>query len=250
MNHSTEIWVDVERPKEATKMKRKINVAIDGYSSCGKSTLAKQLAAQFKFIYIDSGAMYRAVTLYAIENNLVKKDELDETELIYELKNINISFTFNSRTGISETFLNGRNVESKIRTLEVARWVSPVAAIKEVRQKLVKFQQKLAKEKGVVMDGRDIGTAVIPDADLKVFMTASTEVRALRRFKELTERGDKITLEEVKQSIARRDDIDTTRKESPLTRAEDAIILDNTILTPDEQLDIVQDWVVERLIRK
>jgi cytidylate kinase len=250
VENATEIWVDVERPKEATKMKRKINVAIDGYSSCGKSTLAKQLAAQFKFIYIDSGAMYRAVTLFAIENGIVGKEELNEDELIYELKNINISFTFNSRTGVSETYLNGRNVESKIRTLEVARWVSPIAAIKEVRVKLVKFQQQLAKNKGVVMDGRDIGTAVIPDAELKVFMTATTEVRAQRRYKELTDRGDKITLEEVKQSLARRDDIDTTRKESPLTRAEDAIILDNTILTLDEQLDIVQDWVVERLIRK
>ena len=220
----------------------KINIAIDGYSSCGKSTLAKQLAKKLKYIYVDSGAMYRAVTLFALRKKFAKDGSLDEAKLVEYLNEINISFTYNRATGNSETYLNGENVEKDIRTLEVAGVVSKVASIKEVRQKLVKLQQQLGRDRGVVMDGRDIGTVVFPDAELKIFMTASTDVRAQRRYKELTERGDKITLEEVKQNIAQRDDIDTNRAEDPLRKADDAIILDNTILSMDEQFDIAYEW--------
>jgi cytidylate kinase len=226
---------------------RKINIAIDGYSSCGKSTLAKQLAKRFKYIYIDTGAMYRAVTLYALRNNLVHDGELDVEALKETLSGINISFTYNRTTGTSETFLNGENVEREIRTLQVARLVSPVAAIRDVRQKLVKLQQKLGRERGVVMDGRDIGTVVLPDAELKIFMTASNEIRAQRRFLELKERGDEITMEEVRKNLADRDHIDTTRKDDPLRRADDAIILNNGHLTLEEQYEIVSGWVEDRI---
>ncbi len=181
-----------------------------------------------------------------MEQGIVTDEDLDKEALIEELNNINISFNYNRTTGKSDTYLNGKNVESEIRTLRIARMVSPVSAIKEVRTKLVKAQQAFGKEKGVVMDGRDIGTTVFPDAKLKIFMTASTEVRAYRRFRELIARGDKITLEEVKENISRRDEIDTTREESPLIKADDALILDNSILTMEEQFDIVLDWAEER----
>ncbi len=190
--------------------------------------------------------MYRAVTLYGMQEGIVTDDGVDNQALIEELNNINISFNYNRTTGKSDTYLNGRNVESEIRTLKIARWVSPVSAIKEVRTKLVKAQQAFGKESGVVMDGRDIGTTVFPNAKLKIFMTASQEVRAYRRFRELIARGDKITLDEVKENIARRDEIDTTREESPLMKADDALILDNSILTMEEQFDIVLDWAEER----
>ena len=225
---------------------RRINIAIDGYSSCGKSTLARQLAKALKYIYIDSGAMYRAVTLYAQDNGIIQ-DDLNTERLVESLNDINISFNYNRTTGISDTFLNGLNVEDRIRTLTVARWVSPVSAIKEVREKLVALQKGFGKDKGVVMDGRDIGTHVFPEAQLKIFMTATTEVRAYRRFRELISRGDQITLEEVKANIERRDRIDTTREESPLVKADDALILDNSILNMQEQFDIVLDWAEDKI---
>lgn len=228
-------------------MAKKINIAIDGYSSCGKSTLAKQLAKQLKYVYIDSGAMYRAVTLFAFNQGIIKDNVIDVPELIDALNEINISFTYNRNTGNSDTYLNGVNVERDIRTLKIASMVSPVSAIKEVRTKLVAEQQKFGKNKGIVMDGRDIGTTVFPTAELKIFMTASNEVRAYRRFRELIERGDTVTLAEVKASIASRDEIDTTREVSPLQKAEDAIILDNTILNREEQFDIVVDWCEMRI---
>lgn len=228
-------------------MAKQINIAIDGYSSCGKSTLAKQLAKKLKYVYIDSGAMYRAVTLFAFNNKIIKDNVIDEKALIESLNEINISFTYNRNTGNSDTYLNGVNVERDIRTLKIASMVSPVSAIKEVRTKLVAEQQKFGKNKGIVMDGRDIGTTVFPTAELKIFMTASNEVRAYRRFRELIERGDTVTLAEVKASIASRDEIDTTREVSPLQKAEDAIILDNTILSREEQFDIVVDWCEMRI---
>lgn len=228
-------------------MAKQINIAIDGYSSCGKSTLAKQLAKTLKYVYIDSGAMYRAVTLFAFNNRIIKDNVIDEKALIESLNEINISFTYNRNTGNSDTYLNGVNVERDIRTLKIASMVSPVSAIKEVRTKLVAEQQKFGKNKGIVMDGRDIGTTVFPTAELKIFMTASNEVRAYRRFRELIERGDTVTLAEVKASIASRDEIDTTREVSPLQKAEDAIILDNTILSREEQFDIVVDWCEMRI---
>lgn len=209
--------------------------------------MAKQLAKHLKYVYIDSGAMYRAITLFGIKAGIITDEGVDDEALIEELSNINISFNYNSATGNSDTFLNGRDVESEIRTLGVARWVSPVSAIKEVRVKLVKQQQSFGKNKGIVMDGRDIGTTVFPDAELKIFMTATPEVRAYRRFREIILRGDSVTLEDVKENIARRDDIDTTRTESPLVKAEDAIILDNSILTMKEQFEIVQDWAEEKI---
>lgn len=227
--------------------RKKINVAIDGYSSCGKSTLARQLAKAFKYIYIDTGAMYRAVTLYAIRSGFISDCVLNKNELIDALDSINISFTYNRQLGKSETFLNGENVESAIRTLEVASQVSHVAAIKEVRKKLVKLQQHLGKNRGVVMDGRDIGTVVLPDAELKIFMTANNEIRAQRRFKELTDRGDVVTIVQVKQNLADRDLIDTTREEDPLRRADDAIILNNGHLTIEEQFEIASGWIEERI---
>lgn len=228
-------------------MAKQINIAIDGYSSCGKSTLAKQLAKKLKYVYIDSGAMYRAVTLFAFNNKIIKDNVINEKALIESLNEINISFTYNRNTGNSDTYLNGVNVERDIRTLKIASMVSPVSAIKEVRTKLVAEQQKFGKNKGIVMDGRDIGTTVFPTAELKIFMTASNEVRAYRRFRELIERGDTVTLAEVKASIASRDEIDTTREVSPLQKAEDAIILDNTILSKEEQFDIVVDWCEMRI---
>ncbi len=228
-------------------MAKQINIAIDGYSSCGKSTLAKQLAKKLKYVYIDSGAMYRAVTLFAFNNKIIKDNVINEKALIESLNEINISFTYNRNTGNSDTYLNGVNVERDIRTLKIASMVSPVSAIKEVRTKLVAEQQKFGKNKGIVMDGRDIGTTVFPTAELKIFMTASNEVRAYRRFRELIERGDTVTLAEVKASIASRDEIDTTREVSPLQKAEDAIILDNTILSREEQFDIVVDWCEMRI---
>ena len=229
--------------------KKKINIALDGYSSCGKSTLAKQLAKELKYVYVDTGAMYRAVTLYCLNHGIIDEDNFPEEKVIEALENINISFNFNRTTGKSETFLNGINVELDIRNLRIARFVSPIAAVKEVREKLVAFQQEIGGNKGVVMDGRDIGTTVLPKADLKIFMTASTDVRAYRRYKELLAKNtiNDLTLEEVKTSLLRRDEIDTTREVSPLKKAEDAIILDNSVMTIEEQFDIVKNWAVERM---
>lgn len=221
----------------------KITIAIDGYSSTGKSTVAKQIAKELGYVYVDSGAMYRAVTLYAIENGLISHDDFNKEALIYQLDKIKLSFQFNEALGYAEVYLNGMNVESKIRTLEVSGFVSNVAAVPEVRQKLVIIQKKLGEGKGVVMDGRDIGTVVFPNAALKLFMTASAEKRAKRRYKELLERGDKITYEDVLKNVTERDHIDTTRKDSPLMKAKDAIEIDNSDLTLHAQFEKVLQLV-------
>lgn len=214
-----------------------IIVALDGHSACGKSTLAKALARELKYVYIDSGAMYRAVTFYAMDEGLIKEgEEIDRSIIIENLSNINISFNYNSRTGKSETYLNGNNVEEIIRTIEVSRNVSEVSKIKEVRQKLVEFQQRLGKNKGIVMDGRDIGTAVFPNAKLKLWITANNDIRVARRYKELLEKGYKVSLKDVEDNVAQRDYEDSNRKESPLVKADDAIVLDNSHLSKEETL--------------
>lgn len=226
---------------------KKINIAIDGYSSCGKSTLAKQLASHFGYIYIDSGAMYRAITLYAIQKGFIKDNFLVRDDLIKSLHDINIRFQYNPTTGKSETFLNGENVEKQIRGMEVSNHVSVISLVKEVRRKLISLQQQLGSNKGVVMDGRDIGTAVFPDAELKIFMTADNDTRVKRRFDELKSKGQNVSLEEVQENISSRDHNDTTRVENPLIQASDARIVDNTDLTPDEQFNLVKSWVEEKI---
>jgi len=220
----------------------KINIAIDGYSSCGKSTLAKAIAKQLDYVFIDTGAMYRAVTLFAIENKLIN-GVLNEIELISRLPQIEITFEFNKERGASDILLNGKNVETEIRQMKVSEKVSLVAAVKEVRKKLVELQQKMGNKKGVVMDGRDIGTVVFPFAELKIFMTANKEVRANRRFEELQSKSEKTTLELVKANLEQRDYIDTNRKEDPLRQAEDAKVLDNSELSKEEQIVIAMSWV-------
>jgi cytidylate kinase len=220
-------------------MRKNIVVAIDGYSSCGKSTLAKALAKKLGFIYIDSGAMYRAITLYFLRNNV---DLENEEQIAEALKNIELNF--NSKDYESHITLNGEEVSDEIRLMPVSEAVSPVSAIKAVRKEMVKQQQRMGKSKNIVMDGRDIGTAVFPDAQVKLFMTADPKIRAERRYNEMVAKGDSsITLEEVFENIAHRDYADTTRTESPLTRAEDAIILDNTNITEQEQLDFALEKV-------
>lgn len=211
---------------------KKIIVTIDGWSSCGKSTLAKQLAKELGYIYVDSGAMYRAITLYFLRNHV---DWTNPEEVKEALENISLEFVYNPASERSEMHLNGENVEYVIRDLVVAEKVSDVAAIKEVREFAVAQQQQMGKNKGIVMDGRDIGTVVFPDAELKLFMTADNAIRVERRFKELYEKNPNITLEEVKANLEMRDYIDSNREVSPLRKADDAIILDNTNLTPAEQ---------------
>lgn len=221
----------------------KIIIAVDGHSSCGKSTLSKQLAQKLRYNYIDTGAMYRAVTLFALRNKLIINKEVNTERLIQKLPEIKITFTYNEKEEKSDTILNGENIENEIRQLEVSNYVSPVATIKEVRQSMVKLQKAMGIEKGIVMDGRDIGTVVFPKAELKIFMTASDEVRAQRRFDELTNKGLQVTFDEVLKNIVERDHIDSTRAESPLHKANDAIVLDNSNLTRDEQLE----WVLNKV---
>ena len=216
---------------------RSLIIAIDGFSSCGKSTFAKAIAQKLGYAYIDTGAMYRAVTLFALQNNLIDKNGVQLSGLMDRLDDIHISFRRNTETGQNETFLNGISVESEIRGIEVSDSVSEISAIKEVRQKLVLLQQEMGKNKAVVMDGRDIGTHVFPDADLKVFMTASPEVRAKRRYDELIQKGMPASFDEISNNISKRDHIDQTREESPLRQAHDAIVLDNSNMTPEEQMD-------------
>ena len=216
----------------------KITIAIDGFSSSGKSTMARDLAKRIGYIYVDSGAMYRAATLFAIENGMVNSDgSIDTARLIAELPNIKISFSPAQEDGRQHTLLNGRDVESEIRGMQVSNLVSPVSAIPEVRHALTAIQQQMGREKGIVMDGRDIGTTVFPDAEMKVFVDASPEVRAKRRVLELQQKGDAVNFEEVLENIKERDRIDTTRKESPLRKAEDAHILDNDNLTIPQQME-------------
>ena len=215
----------------------KITIAIDGFSSTGKSTVAKQLAKHLEYVYVDTGAMYRAVTFYAMQNGLISAVDFNKEALIYQLPNMEITVKFNEALGFAEVYLNGVNIEKEIRTLEVSSYVSKVAAISEVRQKLVEQQKKMGQDKGVVMDGRDIGTVVFPDAKLKLFMTASAETRAKRRYQELIERGDKVDYKDVLQNVQERDYIDSNRKDSPLVKAKDAIEIDNSYMTLDEQFN-------------
>lgn len=222
---------------------KKITITIDGWSSCGKSTLAKQLAKELNYVYIDSGAMYRAITLYFLRNTV---DWKQEKAVIDSLKNIELDFVNNKNSGNAEMFLNGENVEYVIRDLVVAEKVSEVAAIKQVRDFAVAQQRKMGEGKGIVMDGRDIGTVVFPDAELKIFMTADNAVRVERRFKELYAQNPNITIEEVKNNLEMRDYIDSHREISPLRQAEDALVLDNSHITPQKQLQMALDWVKER----
>lgn len=218
----------------------KINIAIDGYSSCGKSTLARALAKNLNYIYIDSGAMYRSVAYYALEHGYIRsKGDIDVKMLIESLHLILIQFKYNSDTQEIETFLNGTCVDKEIRSMQVSAYVSVISAIKEVRDKLVRIQQRMAENGGVVMDGRDIGTVVLPKAELKVFMTADIEVRAQRRFLQLKNNGVSISIEDVRENIAQRDLQDTTRAADPLRKAVDAIILDNSNLTEEEQFSFL-----------
>lgn len=225
---------------------RKITIAIDGYSSTGKSTVAKQLADWLEYVYVDSGAMYRAITLYAIEHGFISETSFLSEELIKHLPKISLTFVKNPE-GKSEIHLNGRNVETQIRTMQVSEFVSPIATISEVRSKLVQQQQKFGEEKGVVMDGRDIGTVVFPNAELKIFMSATAEQRATRRFKELLERGDTVTYEEVLHNVQERDTIDTTREDSPLRKAQDAIEIDNSEMNLEDQFHIILQLAKDRI---
>lgn len=228
----------------------KVTIAIDGYSSCGKSTLAKEIAAVLNYVYVDSGAMYRAITLHLMNEGILKDGAYIHEQVIDELRHLNISFAFNAEKNLSETLLNGSNVEKEIRTLAVTKEVSIVSAIKEVREKLVSIQQQMGKEGGVVMDGRDIGTVVFPKAEVKLFMTASSEIRAERRYAELKDKGEVTNLEAVREGLVKRDHFDMTREISPLKKADDAIEIDNTLLNREEQLELALKIIEERIASK
>ena len=215
---------------------KKIIIALDGFSSCGKSTFAKSIAQRLGYIFIDTGAMYRAVTLYALEHGAIRSGIVDEDEVVRLLSDITITFRFNPQRGASDIYVNGDLVEGKIRTIEVSNCVSPVSAIGAVREKLVAMQQEMGRKKGVVMDGRDIGTVVFPNAELKIFMTADPKVRAERRYAELTAKGDKVSFDEILENVISRDHADMNRAISPLRQAEDAIVLDNSYMTVEEQM--------------
>ncbi|MDT7831533.1 (d)CMP kinase [Flavobacteriaceae bacterium S356] len=227
-------------------MNKKITIAIDGFSSTGKSTVAKELAKSLGYIYVDSGAMYRAVTLFAMKQNFVGADFFDLASLSEKLSSIDLSFELNKDTGNADMYLNGMNVENEIRTLEVSNLVSKVAAASVVRKKLVSIQKDIGKNKGVVMDGRDIGTVVFTDAELKIFMNASADTRAKRRYKELLDKGQDVSYDAIYENVVERDRLDSTRKDSPLVRAEDAIEIDNSNLTREEQFEIILKLVKER----
>ncbi len=221
---------------------KKITIAIDGFSSCGKSTMAKDLAREIGYIYIDSGAMYRAVTLYSIQNGIFTGNHIDTEKLKNQIKNIHISFRFNPETGRPDTYLNGINVENQIRTMEVSSRVSPIATLDFVREAMVTQQQEMGKVKGIVMDGRDIGTTVFPDAELKIFVTASPEIRAQRRYDELKAKGEIASFDEILENVKQRDYIDQNREVSPLRKADDALLLDNSDMTISQQ----KEWLAEQ----
>ena len=219
------------------------NIAIDGHSSCGKSTIAKSIAQKYGMRYIDTGAMYRAITLYFMRNDIIKNKQVNFALLSDSLDKITINFQFNSELKKSETFLNNENVESIIRGFEVSDNVSIIAQIKEVREKLILLQKAIGKSKNVVMDGRDIGTKVFPDASLKLFVTAKAEIRAQRRFDELTEKGERVTFDEILQNLNERDDHDTNREINPLLQAEDAVLIDNSALSIQDQNDLIDNLI-------
>ena len=222
--------------------KKKIVIALDGFSSCGKSTFAKAIAAKLGYIFIDTGAMYRAVALYALEQGAIVDGVVDEAQVVELLGEVEISFRFNAERGASDIYVNGVYAEDRIRGIEVSNCVSKVSSIGAVREKLVAMQQQMGRERGVVMDGRDIGTVVFPDAELKIFMTADPKVRAERRYKELTAKGEEVTIEEILENVISRDQADMTRAISPLRRAEDALELDNSYMSVEEQMA----WFMER----
>lgn len=225
---------------------RTITIAIDGFSSTGKSTLGRQLANYLDYVFVDSGAMYRAVTLYGLQKGFISETGFDSEKLIASLTDISLEFVNNSE-GIAEIHLNGENVEKEIRTLEISEYVSPVATLSEVRKKLVELQRKLGEGRGVVMDGRDIGTVVMPNAELKIFMNASREVRAQRRYEELLKRGENISYEEVLENVTERDNIDSTRQLSPLKQADDAIVVDNSEMNISDQFHMILQLAKDRI---
>jgi CMP/dCMP kinase len=224
-------------------MEKKLIIAVDGYSSCGKSTFAKSIAKELNYIFLDSGAMYRSVTLYCMRRNFIGKDGLNTMGIISELNDIHISFIFNPDVNEYETFLNSENVESEIRGMEVTAYVSKISQIQEVRSRMVELQRQIGMHKGIVMDGRDIGTVVFPDADIKIFMTATVDIRAKRRYDELKEKGIESDLKEIRNSIIARDIADENRDISPLIRADDAIVLDNSRMTVEEQMEWVKQII-------
>lgn len=226
---------------------KKITIAIDGYSSTGKSTVAKQLANHLGYVYVDTGAMYRAVALYAMQEGYISADHFDKKQLIESLSNVELEFKYQEKENKAHIFLNGNDVEEAIRGLSVSDFVSQIATVPEVRQKLVAQQQQMGEKKGVVMDGRDIGTVVFPNAELKIFMTASAQVRAQRRYDELLSKGDNVEYNDVLNNIESRDHIDTTRSDSPLRMADDTIEVDNSSLNPDEQFQIILKLAEDRI---
>ena len=228
-------------------MTKKITIAIDGFSSTGKSTVAKQLAKELGYVYVDTGAMYRAVALYAMNNSMITENSFDTEALIRKLPSVDLKFIFDENLGFAAIYLNGENVEEQIRKMDVSNNVSKVASVSAVREKLVSFQKIMGEEKGIVMDGRDIGTVVFPNAELKLFMTASPEERAGRRFKELEGKEEKVSYDEVLKNVVDRDHMDTTREDSPLVMAEDAIEIDNSYLTREEQFDIIFALAKEKI---
>lgn len=229
---------------------KKITIAIDGFSSCGKSTLAKALASKIGYSYIDTGAMYRATTLYLLKNNIITHSKIDDSHVEKHLKDINVTFVYNPILKFSETYLNGENVEREIRDMYVSNYVSQVSLLKSVRHKMVNLQKKMGKDKGVVMEGRDIGTNVFPSAELKLFMTADVDVRIQRRFDELHSKGQMATHAEIKQNLVMRDYEDSNRKENPLMQAPDAIVLDNSELSREDQLNFVLKLINDLLLMR
>ncbi len=227
---------------------KKITIAIDGFSSCGKSTLAKELAKRLSYSYVDTGAMFRAVALYCLRNGLIKEDGTKVYKIREFLDEFQVGFEFNEKKGLGEVTLNGENVEEEIRSLSISKIVTKISGIKEVREKLLVIQKKMGNDKGVVLDGRDIGTVVFPNAELKIFMTAETTVRAKRRLNELKNKGHKVTLEQVEENLRLRDYDDTTREESPLKQADDAVLVDNTNLTRRDQLSMILALAKERMV--